>query len=89
MLIFRFKEFRETGLTQNHPFLAMDILTSVSSGLIQKSRDPILISAPPVITRSKIAEFLKWQDIQIKPFQRLHGKVSMEEREWIWQFMIK
>jgi hypothetical protein len=34
MLIFSFKGFRETGLPQNHPFLAMNTLTSVSSGLV-------------------------------------------------------
>jgi hypothetical protein len=60
---FRFKEFPETGFLKNHPFLAMSTLTSESSGLIQKSRGPMLIAARPIITKTQSGEFLKCDDI--------------------------
>jgi light-regulated signal transduction histidine kinase (bacteriophytochrome) len=34
----------------------------------------MLIPVPSVITRAQSRELLKWQDIQIKPFQRLDGR---------------
>jgi light-regulated signal transduction histidine kinase (bacteriophytochrome) len=34
----------------------------------------MLIAIPLIITRVQSGEFLKWQGIQIKPFQRLHGR---------------